>query len=102
MTTLKLDEGKNVVRSVAWKYSTFMMLLAGSVGCASVDYGLYKPGSTEEEFNRDESECRKSVGLGGRHGYDPSQILVFINPRYKEDVRSCLQEKGWKLRPDAM
>ncbi|GJL55951.1 MAG: hypothetical protein NPIRA02_30830 [Nitrospirales bacterium] len=74
------------------------MLLLFSVSCASVDFGLYKPGGTEEDFSRDETACRKSLGLGGESPIDPAQILVFFIPRYKDEVRSCLQEKGWSLR----
>lgn len=87
--------------SLSWKHLTFVLVGIWCAGCASVDYGLYKPGGTEEEFNRDASECRRSVGLGeGR--YNPSQMLAFVIPRYKEELRSCLHEKGWKLRPDAV
>ncbi len=68
-------------------------------GCASVDYKMYKPEATEEDFSRDESECLRGLGLKGESGVNPSQLLVFINPRYQDEMRTCLQEKGWRINP---
>ncbi|WP_447969645.1 hypothetical protein [Nitrospira sp. M1] len=87
-----------VIWGLLWVWPPIAILLF-SASCASVDFGLYKPGGTEEDFSRDETACRKSLGLGGESRIDPSQILVFFIPRYKDEVRSCLQEKGWRLRP---
>ncbi|GJL49522.1 MAG: hypothetical protein NPIRA01_07490 [Nitrospirales bacterium] len=84
-----------------WFWPLVVMTLLNS-SCASVDFGLYKPGGTEEDFSRDETECRRSLGLGGESRIDPSQILVFFIPRYKDEVRDCLQKKGWSLRPQGM
>jgi len=79
-----------------------LLLASLTVNCASVDFGLYRSGGTEEDFSRDETECRKSLGLGGASRFDTSQILVFFISRYKDEMRSCLQQKGWRLRPAGM
>ncbi|GJL65778.1 MAG: hypothetical protein NPIRA05_07490 [Nitrospirales bacterium] len=96
------DRGEYRIGScLQWAWPLVVMtLLSGS--CASVDFGLYKPGGTEEEFSLDETECRRSLGLGGESRIDPSQLLVFFIPRYKDEVRSCLQKKGWSVRPQGI
>ena len=76
-----------------------MFVILVAVGCASRNYGLYRPGATEAEFTREETQCRRELGLGGGNALDPSQILVFFVARYKNEVRDCLLERGWKLRP---
>ena len=80
----------------------FMILLAMtfSSGCQSTHYDLYKAGAKEEDFTRDQTECRRTMGLGGANRFDPSQILGFVVERYREEMQRCLQGKGWKPLPD--
>ena len=66
----------------------------------STHYDLYKPGAKEEDFTQDQTECRRTMGLGGPNRFDPSQILGFVVERYREEMLRCLQGKGWKPLPD--
>ena len=82
-----------------WRMVTSAVLIIVGNSCASVDYGLYRPGATEDEFHQDETECRRELGLGRESSFDPSHLLIFLVDRYQADVQTCLQEKGWKTRP---
>ncbi len=75
-----------------------LILSLGISSCASVDYGLYRIGATEEDFHLDETECRQELGFGGRSLADPTRVLTFLVPRYQEELQTCLREKGWKPR----
>ena len=82
-------------------YLWIMILLTLCIwsGCMSAHYNLYKPNTAEEEFARDQAQCRRSMGLGRPNRYDPSQILGFVVERYREEMIRCLREKGWKPLP---
>ena len=82
------------------RFFLVLLAIACSSGCMSTHYDLYKPEAKEEDFTRDQTECRRTMGLGGPNRFDPSQILGFVVERYREEMVRCLQGKGWKPRPD--
>ena len=59
--------------------------------CACASYAWSKAGATEQEFAKDNRDCKKSVE--SRHlGSGPNEIFV------RGLERKCLLEKGWVQR----
>ena len=63
------------------------------VGCAPMIWD--KSGATQDDYNRDSSECEKDARQNGYYGNE-----LFGTMNMMEFLKSCMVSKGYTLRED--
>ena len=67
------------------RFLVLFVLIAFMTSCASLNYRWTKPDFSQDQFEKDKEECRKSLS-------QPSD----------EEIKKCLSEKGYKFEPPPM
>jgi hypothetical protein len=67
------------------RFLASFVLIVLMTGCASLNYRWTKPNFNQDQFEKDNEECQKSL----------SQLS-------EEEINECLTEKGYKFEPPPM
>jgi len=52
--------------------------------------------SSPNTFEQDKFDCDTALRVAGMGSGNASQDLAYITVRYRSDLRTCLERKGWK------
>ena len=71
-----------------------MFLLLLTTGCASPM--RFENVSSQNTLSQDKHDCDTALRVVGVGSGSATQDLAYVTVRYRDDLRACLERKGWR------
>lgn len=71
-----------------------MVLLLFTTGCASPM--RFENISSQNTLEQDKFDCDTALRVVGMGSGNASQDLAYVTVRYRDDLRACMERKGWR------